>query len=153
MSSRTFQQKRVYPYPLGAGSARPNPKMGAADPENPLFLGFSVLRGASGPWSETMVSEGARPWGRGRSGDNEHCLETIFASQLSLTYSLCRAIRDHLEPFLLFLRTLSGRLFWSQIRTNLIRATVGFPREQKIAVNKFWVQESEIGEECRQFWT
>ena len=63
------QQARVYPYPLGAGSARPNPKMGAPDPENPLFLGFSVLRGGLRPWSETMVSEGARPWGRGRSGD------------------------------------------------------------------------------------
>ena len=23
------------------------------------------------PWSQTMVSEGARPWGRGRSGDCE----------------------------------------------------------------------------------
>ena len=54
------QQTRVYPYPLGAGSARPNPKMGAPDPENPLFLGFSVLRG-----------EGARPRGRGRSGDSQ----------------------------------------------------------------------------------
>ena len=30
---------------------------------------------------------------------------------------------------------------------------VGLPRKQKIAVNKFWVQESKIGEECRQFWT
>ena len=30
---------------------------------------------------------------------------------------------------------------------------VGLPRKQKIAVNKFWVQESEIGEEHRQFWT
>ena len=65
------QQTRVYPYPLGAGSARPNPKMGAPDPENPLFLGFSVLRGRLRPWSQTMVSEGARPWGRGRSGDCE----------------------------------------------------------------------------------
>ena len=64
-----IQQTRVYPYPLGAGSARPNPKMGAPDPENPLFLGFSVLRGGLRPWSQTMVSEGAGPWGRGRSGD------------------------------------------------------------------------------------
>ena len=63
------QRKRVYPYPLGAGSARPKPKIGA--PENPLFLGFSVLRGESRPLSQTMVSEGARPWGRGRSGDCE----------------------------------------------------------------------------------
>ena len=29
------QQTRVYPYPSGAGSARPNPKMGVLDPENP----------------------------------------------------------------------------------------------------------------------
>ena len=34
-----------------------------------LFLGFSVLKGRLRPWSQTMVSEGARPWGRGRSGD------------------------------------------------------------------------------------
>ena len=52
------QQTRVYPYPLVAGSARPNPKMGAPDPENPLFVGFSVLRGGLRPWSQTMVSEG-----------------------------------------------------------------------------------------------
>ena len=65
------QQTRVYPHPLVAGSARPNPKMGAPDPENPLFVGFSVLRGGLRPWSQTMVSEGARPWGRGRSGDCE----------------------------------------------------------------------------------
>ena len=47
------QQTRVYPYPLGAGSARPNPKMGAPDPENPSFLEFSVLR-----------DHGLRPWSR-----------------------------------------------------------------------------------------
>ena len=68
------QQTRVYPYPMGAGSARPNPTMGAPDPGNPLFLGFSVLRGRLRPWSQTMVSEGARPWGRGRSGDCERTL-------------------------------------------------------------------------------
>ena len=51
------QQTRVYPYPLGAGSARPNPKMGAPDPENPLFLGFSVLRGG-------FRDHGLRPWSR-----------------------------------------------------------------------------------------
>ena len=28
--SDNLQQTRVYPYPLGAGSARPNPKMGDA---------------------------------------------------------------------------------------------------------------------------
>ena len=48
-----FQQTRVYPYPLGAGSARPNPKMGAPDPESPLFLGgLYAQRGI-----ETMVSD------------------------------------------------------------------------------------------------
>ena len=52
-SGKGYQQTRVYPYPLGAGSARPNPKMGSPDPENPLFLGFSVLRGGI----ETMVSD------------------------------------------------------------------------------------------------
>ena len=31
------QQTGVYPYPLVAGSARPNPKMGAPDPENLYF--------------------------------------------------------------------------------------------------------------------
>ena len=66
-----FPRTRVYPYPLGAGSARPNPTMGAPDPANPLFLGFSVSGGGLRPWSQTMVSEGARPWGRGRSGDCE----------------------------------------------------------------------------------
>ena len=59
------QQTRVYPHPLVAGSARPNPKMGAPDPETPLFLGLSVLRWGLRPWSRTMVSEGARPWGMG----------------------------------------------------------------------------------------
>ena len=60
--------KRVYPYPLGAGSARPNPKR----PRKPFISVLSLqLRGGLRPWSQTMVSEGARPWGRGRSGDSE----------------------------------------------------------------------------------
>ena len=58
---------RGLPLPLGAGSARPNPKKGAPDPENPSCIGFIVLGGGLRPWSQTMVSEGARPWGRGRS--------------------------------------------------------------------------------------
>ena len=62
-----FQQTWVYPYPLGTGSARPNPKKGAPKTENPLFIGFTALRGGVGPWSQTMVLEGARPWGRARS--------------------------------------------------------------------------------------
>ena len=63
------QQTGVYAYPLGAGSARPNPKKGAPETENPLFVGFTARRGGM---IETVVSdhglsEGARPWGRGSS--------------------------------------------------------------------------------------
>ena len=61
------QQAGVYPYPLGAGSARPNPNKGAPETENPLFVAFTALRGGLGLWSQTMVSAGAGPWGRGRS--------------------------------------------------------------------------------------
>ena len=79
------QQTRVYPYPLCAGSARPNPKMGAPDPENPLFIGFSVLSGGLRPWSQTMVLA----WGRGRSGD---CEETLSPSTGWSSYACeCRA--------------------------------------------------------------
>ena len=53
-----FSKKGSTPYPLGAGSAKPNPKMGAPDPENPLFLWLSVLRGRLRPWSQTMVVRG-----------------------------------------------------------------------------------------------
>ena len=59
------------PSPWERGFARPNSKMVAPDPENPLCLGFSVRRGDLRPWSETMVSERARPCGRGRSEDCE----------------------------------------------------------------------------------
>ena len=50
---------QVNPYPLRAWSARPNPKVGAPDPETPSFLGFSVLGRGLRPWSQTMVSGGA----------------------------------------------------------------------------------------------
>ena len=36
---------------------------------------FSVRRGGLRLWSQTMVSEGARPWGWGRSGDCDMLLE------------------------------------------------------------------------------
>ena len=52
----SFQQTGVYPYPLGTGSARPNPKEGAPETENPLFIGFTALSGELGPWSQTKVS-------------------------------------------------------------------------------------------------
>ena len=53
-------------YPLSAGSARPKPKKGAPDTENPPCIGFTALRRGLRPWSQKMVSEGAE-WGRGRS--------------------------------------------------------------------------------------
>ena len=103
------QQKRVYPYPLGAGSARPNPKMGAPDPENPWFLGFSVLRGGFRPWSQTMVSEGARPWGRGRPGDCEYYSELLdyissfyFQGIISCNYSILGYINKFWPSFFFF---------------------------------------------------
>ena len=47
------------PTPLVAGSARPNPKMGAPDPEKPSFLGvFYAQRGI-----ETVVSGGGQTMG------------------------------------------------------------------------------------------
>ena len=46
------------PTPWGAGSARPNSKTGAPDPENPLFPGFSVLRGGVRPWSRKGADHG-----------------------------------------------------------------------------------------------
>ena len=49
---RSVQQTSVYPYPLGAGSARPNPKMGAPDPEPFISRAFCAERGI-----ETMVSD------------------------------------------------------------------------------------------------
>ena len=60
-------QQTGLPPPLGAGSARPNQKKGAPDTKNPSCIGFTVLGGGLRPWSQTMVSKGARPWGRCRS--------------------------------------------------------------------------------------
>ena len=39
----------------------------------------------------------------------------------------------------------------AELGEDIIPTNFGLPRKQKIAVNRFWVQESEIGEECRQF--
>ena len=64
----TSFSKQGLPYPLGAGSARPGQKKGAPNTENPSSIGFTVLGGGLRPWSQTMASEWARPWGRGRSG-------------------------------------------------------------------------------------
>ena len=71
------RQTGVYPYPLGVGSATPSPKKGAPETKNPSCIAFTVLRGGLGPWSQTMVSERARPWGRGRSEFAELSLQVI----------------------------------------------------------------------------
>ena len=43
---RRKSAKKGLPLPLGRGAlSRPNPKMGAPDPENPLFLGFCAQSG------------------------------------------------------------------------------------------------------------
>ena len=47
----SFQQTRVYPYPLVAGCARPNPKMGAPDPERSLFGRHLVGVWIGGVWN------------------------------------------------------------------------------------------------------
>ena len=52
------QQPMVYPYPLGAGSARPNPKEGPPETENPLFIGFTALGGRLRPWSRKGPDHG-----------------------------------------------------------------------------------------------
>ena len=45
---------------------------GRSRPRKPFISRlFCAQRGLLRPWSQTMVSEGARPWGRGRSGDCE----------------------------------------------------------------------------------
>ena len=83
---------RGLPLPLGRGIwKRPNPKkkMGAPDPENPLFLGFSVLKGGLRPWSQTMILEGARPLGRGRSGDCEKCNFYVFVVVSPVRKQVC----------------------------------------------------------------
>ena len=55
------------PLPLEHRVCETKSKKGAPGTENPSCIGFTVLRGGLRPWSQTMVSEGARPWGRGRS--------------------------------------------------------------------------------------
>ena len=57
--AKMFSKQGSTPTLLGAGPARPNPKMGAPDPENPLFLGFSALRGLPRPpWSRKGPDHG-----------------------------------------------------------------------------------------------
>ena len=92
-----FPQIRVYPYPLGAGSARPNPKMGTPDPENPLFLGSSVLGRGLRPWSQTMVSEGPDHGVRGRSGDFHFFLFLVLLEPT--TSNIPERVHDTIRTF------------------------------------------------------
>ena len=71
-SGLSFSRQGSTPTPWAQG-LRDQIQKWLPDPQNPLFLGFSVPRAGLRPWSQTMVSEGARPWGRGRSGDCEFC--------------------------------------------------------------------------------
>ena len=57
-------------------------KNGRSRPRKPFISRASVLRGGLRPWYETMVSEGARPWGRGRSGD---CEGLKFQARLNIS--------------------------------------------------------------------
>ena len=41
--------------------------MDAPDTEIPSCIGLTVLGGGLRPWSQTVVLEGPRPWGRGRT--------------------------------------------------------------------------------------
>ena len=54
----TVQHTRVYPYPFGRGACQTKSKNGRSDLENPLFLGFSVLRGGLRPWSRKGPDHG-----------------------------------------------------------------------------------------------
>ena len=57
-----FQQTGVYPLPLGRGVCKTKSKQGRARDRKPfMHRVYSAQRRI-----ETMVSEGARPWGRGR---------------------------------------------------------------------------------------
>ena len=94
--------------------------MGAPDPENPLFLGFSVLGGGLRPWSQTMVSEGARPWGRGRSGD--------FHKREFMTSSVPSPFRP-LPGFHWFARSLLGATLVVCFPCRLHRKRTVKPRE------------------------
>ena len=53
--------KKGLPLPLGRGVCETKSKNGRSTPENPLFLGFSVLRAGLRPWSQS------RGLGRGQT--------------------------------------------------------------------------------------
>ena len=77
LKSQEFLEKeksasKGLPLPLGRGVCETKSKNGRSRPRKPFVSRvFCAQRGILTPWSQTMVSEGARPWGRGRSGDCE----------------------------------------------------------------------------------
>ena len=64
---KLFSKQGSTPTPWARGLQDQIQKKGAPETENPFRTGFTALRGGVRPWSQTMVSEGARAWGRGRS--------------------------------------------------------------------------------------
>ena len=71
-------------------------KKGAPDIENPLCIGFAVLGGGLRPWSQTTVSEGARPCGRARSEFAQLWFVSLSAlkSQRFLRFAIAMPIVD-----------------------------------------------------------
>ena len=65
---RQSSANRGLSLPLGRGVCETKSKMGAPDPENPLFLGFSVHSHRLRPWSRKGADLAC---GRGRCGDCE----------------------------------------------------------------------------------
>ena len=57
-----FGRTGVYPYPLGAGSARPNPKKGAPDTRDPSCIGFTVLGGGDSDHGLYGLGRRSRSW-------------------------------------------------------------------------------------------
>ena len=65
-----FSANRGLPLPLRRGVCETKSKKGPPDTENPSNIGFAALGGGLRPWSQTMVSEGARPQGRSEFAKN-----------------------------------------------------------------------------------
>ena len=89
-SQNYYQQTRGLPLPLGRGVCKTKSKNGRSRPRKPFISRvFCAQRGI-----KTMVSEGARPWGRGRSGDSELLpavlvtLENLFPRNFRYRYRL-----------------------------------------------------------------
>ena len=60
-----FSAKKGLPLPIGRGVCETKSKNGRSRPRKPFISRVCCAQRGI----ETMVSEGARPWGRGRSGD------------------------------------------------------------------------------------